>query len=240
MYLLKLFILCIPAVLADEEYKVTEQVYLDIAIDKEYIGRITIGLFGDIAPITTKNFYTIATQGIKGKTYEGTKFHRVIRRFIIQGGDIVNNNGSGSISIYGENFNDENFQVKHEGPGFVSMANSGPNTNGCQFFITTIGTAWLNGRHTVFGKVLDGQNIVHKIELLKTDVEDRPLKSAEIIKCGSIPTPNPFYVTAISYNFVELLRAGMLPITMSFAILGFFQYVISKLRHFENIKLHDS
>ncbi|KAK4880403.1 hypothetical protein RN001_008549 [Aquatica leii] len=239
MYLFLVFVLCVSTITA-EEYKVTEQVYFDIAIDGQFTGRIVIGLFGDTAPITTKNFYTIATRGIKGKTYEGTKFHRVIKRFMIQGGDIVNNNGTGSISIYGKQFNDENFKVHHEGPGFVSMANSGPNTNGCQFFITTIGTLWLDGRHTVFGKVIDGQNIVHKIELLKTDVEDRPLQSVIIVKCGSIPTPTPFYVSAVSYNILELLKAGAVPITMSFAILGFFQYIISKLRHFENLKVHTS
>ncbi|KAK5646612.1 hypothetical protein RI129_005076 [Pyrocoelia pectoralis] len=135
---------------------------------------------------------------------------------LLVGGDIVANNGTGAISIYGDYFEDENFDVKHEGPGFLSMANSGPNTNGCQFFITTIATHWLDGKHTVFGKVchrennffkskmflkvLDGQGLVHKIERIKTDPYDRPKQSVVISKCGIISTPSPFYVSAISYK----------------------------------------
>ncbi|KAF5293110.1 hypothetical protein FQA39_LY13720 [Lamprigera yunnana] len=239
MSLFLVFLLFASHVFA-QEYKVTDQVYFDVAIDNEYKGRIVIGLFGEITPKTAKNFYTLATEGIDGKNYTGSRFHRVIRRFMIQGGDIVSNNGSGTVSIYGTHFDDENFDVDHEGPGFVSMANAGPNTNGCQFFITTIGTSWLNGKHTVFGKVVSGQNIVHKIELVKTDAHDYPKQSAVIINSGSIPTPTPFYVSAISYNLLEILRAGALPLIMSFTILAFFQYVISILRKFENVKLHTS
>lgn len=117
-------------------------------------------------------------------------------KLLFTGGDIINGNGTGSISIYGETFKDENFKVNHTAPGLVSMANLGPDTNGCQFFITTIPTPWLDGKHTVFGKVIYGQNLVHKIEQVKTDYADRPLLNVKIIKSGSIPTQKYFYVTA--------------------------------------------
>ncbi|RZC05009.1 peptidyl-prolyl cis-trans isomerase-like, partial [Asbolus verrucosus] len=154
------------------QYKVTDQIYFDIECDGKYLGRVIIGLFGHVVPKTVANFKLIATNGIDGKTYEGSKFHRVIERFLIQGdlnhmilhndnypksliqgGDIIYNNGTGSISIYDEFFDDENFTIRHNGPGVVSMANGGRNTNGCQFFITTIQTPWLDGFHVAFGKV---------------------------------------------------------------------------------------
>ncbi|KAG8223165.1 hypothetical protein J437_LFUL000331 [Ladona fulva] len=171
---------------------VTDQAYMDISIAGVEKGRIEIALFGNDAPKTVKNFLAICTKGINGKTYVGSTFHRVIKKFMIQGGDIVSGDGTGSISIYGKYFPDEINGIKHTGAGFLSMANAGKDTNGCQFFITTIATPWLDGHHTVFGKVSKNQGLVHTIELGDTDSDDHPLKEVKISGCGVIPTESPF------------------------------------------------
>ncbi|KAJ8687277.1 hypothetical protein QAD02_023071 [Eretmocerus hayati] len=181
-------------------FTITDQVYFDIMIGDSPAGRIVLGLFGNDTPKTVKNFITIATEGIKGRKYAGTSFHRVIKKFMIQGGDIEHGDGTGSISIYGRYFEDENFDISHSGPGFLSMANAGKDTNGCQFFITTIGTPWLDGQHTVFGKVVDGLDVVFKIEGVKTDVDDKPVKPVFIIDSGIIETPQPFTVSDNPYE----------------------------------------
>lgn len=108
--------------------------------------------------------WTVCINGINGKTYKDSIFHRVIEKFMIQGGDIVAGDGSGSISIFGRQFEDENLEINHTDVGFVAMANRGPDTNGCQFYITTMHAPWLDGKHTVFGKVVFGQRVVHMIE----------------------------------------------------------------------------
>ncbi|XP_077283768.1 peptidyl-prolyl cis-trans isomerase, rhodopsin-specific isozyme-like [Arctopsyche grandis] len=210
-------------------FKVTEQVYFDISKEGEPLGRVVIGLFGEVAPKTVENFKEIATIGINGKTYAGTKIHRIIKRFMIQGGDIVHNNGSGSISIFGPEFEDENLEMTYEISGLISMANRGKDSNGCQFFINTIPTPWLNGQHTIFGKVVEGQNIVHIIEHISTDVDDRPTYEVIIDACGEIDTPKPFFVSDQPYDIWAWLRASAVPLTMSFSILGFFQWVIRKI-----------
>ena len=160
----------LAVVMADTLETVTDKVYFDIEIDGEKTGRIVFGLFGDIVPKTAKNFATLcdgsAGVGNAGKPlhYKGSKFHRIIPGFMAQGGDFTAGNGTGGESIYGAKFADENFNTHHTKPYLLSMANAGPNTNGSQFFITFKETPWLNGRHTVFGEVIEGQSVVDALE----------------------------------------------------------------------------
>jgi len=176
----------------DAEAKVTTKVFFDVKIGEQNAGRIVMGLFGATVPKTAENFRALCTgekgMGKKGKPlhYKGSIFHRIIPNFMLQGGDFTDGNGRGGESIYGEKFPDENFKLKHKGSGYLSMANSGKDTNGSQFFITTVETPWLDGKHVVFGKVLEGLDVVKKVEAVGAQ-SGTPSKTVTIVDSGELP-----------------------------------------------------
>lgn len=165
-------------------------VFFDVDVDGQPAGRILLELFADVTPKTAENFRALCTgeKGLGQTTqkplhFKGCRFHRIIKKFMIQGGDFSNHNGTGGESIYGEKFEDENFHYKHDKAGLLSMANAGPNTNGSQFFITTVATPHLDGKHVVFGQVLRGIGVVKMLESIDTQ-DDSPVKLCVITDCG--------------------------------------------------------
>lgn len=172
--------------------KPNPKVFFDIVIGQMKAGRVVMELFADVTPKTAENFRALCTgeKGIgkvgKPLHYKGSAFHRIIPNFMCQGGDFTRGNGTGGESIYGAKFNDENFKLKHTGPGILSMANAGPNTNGSQFFICTTKTPWLDGKHVVFGKVVDGYKVVEQMEAVGSE-SGRTTEPVVIEDSGQLP-----------------------------------------------------
>merc|ERR1719419_631371 len=196
--MMKLFLLFAGLLLVSAKKKgpkITHQVFFDIEMDGKPAGRIVMGLYGKAVPKTVENFRALTTgekgNGISGKPlhYKGSVFHRVIPGFMCQGGDFTRGDGTGGESIYGNKFKDENFKIKHKKKGLLSMANAGPDTNGSQFFITVKETPWLDGRHVVFGEVVEGYDVVEAMEAVGSRA-GKPSKTVTIADCGVLSDSN--------------------------------------------------
>jgi len=219
--------------------RVTEEVYFDFQINGQDAGRVKIGLFGDIVPKTVRNFVQLATKGTTfdghSGRYQGSFIHRVIDNFMIQGGDFERGDGTGGFSMYGHAFDDENFRLKHTGPGMVAMANTGPQSNGSQFYITTVRAPWLDNTHVVFGKVTSGMDTVRLISRIQRDEADRPLAQVKIVRSGvtnqrafEMDIADPFLD-----NFTFYLKFVVLPTVVTLVLAFFLRRVLLKFEQVE-------
>ncbi|XP_033750424.1 peptidyl-prolyl cis-trans isomerase-like [Pecten maximus] len=184
---------------------VTEEVWFEVLIEdyedgENFIGRFVVGLFGEVAPMTSLNFLSIAkkakTPNRKTLHYQNTPIHRIVPDFVIQMGDVINGDGTGGDSIYGDRFVDENFELSHQAAGFVSMANTGPDSNSSQFFIILNKARWLDGKHVVFGKVIRGMDVVRRVSNLEVKKGTATsIKKATIVDCGVVGISEKYELT---------------------------------------------
>jgi len=191
-----------------EKLVVTDEVWFKFAIkdfhdkNKPYVGKVTIGCFGKLTPVTCLNFVSLVKGYRKGRgimSYKNTKVQKIIRDFMIQMGDVETKYSKGD-SIYGKNFNDESFALSHNHAGWVGMANFGPDTNGSQFYITLRSSRWLDGRNVIFGKVLEGMNVLDVVQSEETDVKNLPLRQISVKDCGINKLAKPYTLTSEQFN----------------------------------------
>lgn len=214
-------------------FKVTDEVEIDISIDGEEKGTFKIGLFGEHVPKTTANFKAFATDGVEGYKYVGTTFHRAVKDFVVQGGDVMwptnqhRQKGEGRLSLYGDMFPDESFEVMHAAPGYVGMANSGPDTNGCQFYICASAPSYLDHKHVVFGKVVENMDLVREMTSVEVDSNNTPLKDVLITGSRAYKLKSTYFISNDPYNIYDWATMMMKPILLCFVMVSLFTYLMN-------------